>query len=164
MEYRFLESPLGQILLAGEGETLFRLHFQDGAKPLEVPDSWVQRPEGFGEAVRQLTAYFHGRLFEFDLDLRPDGTEFQRAVLAELRKIPYGETAAYGDIARRLGRPGASRAVGAANGRNPLPVVIPCHRVVGADGRLTGYGGGLWIKEWLLNLEKGRENGPKAAA
>lgn len=158
MEYRFLESPLGQILLAGEGETLFRLHFQDGAKPMKVPASWEYRPESFREAVRQLTAYFHGRLFEFDLDLRPDGTEFQRAVLAELEKIPYGETAAYGDIARRLGRPGASRAVGAANGRNPLPIVIPCHRVVGADGRLTGYGGGLWIKERLLALEQDRRD------
>lgn len=158
MEYRFLESPLGQILLAGEGETLFRLHFQDGAKPMKVPASWEYRPESFREAVRQLTAYFQGRLFEFDLDLRPDGTEFQRAVLAELEKIPYGETAAYGDIARRMGRPGASRAVGAANGRNPLPIVIPCHRVVGADGRLTGYGGGLWIKERLLALEQDRRD------
>ena len=156
MEYRFLGSPVGQILLAGEGETLFLVHFQEGAKMLEIPESWTRAPESFGEAARQLTAYFAGRLFSFDLDLRPDGTAFQRAVLAELEKIPYGETATYGEIARRMGRPNANRAVGAANGRNPLPIVIPCHRVVGADGRLTGYGGGLWIKEWLLNHENGR--------
>jgi methylated-DNA-[protein]-cysteine S-methyltransferase len=156
MEYRFLDSPVGRILLAGEGETLFRVHFQQGEKPMDVPAEWRHAPDGFGEAVRQLNAYFAGRLFSFDLDLRPDGTEFQRAVLAELEKIPYGETATYGDVARRLGRPGASRAVGAANGRNPLPIVIPCHRVVGADGRLTGYGGGLWIKERLLALEQDR--------
>ncbi len=154
MEYRFLGSPVGQILLAGERETLFRVHFQEGAKMLEIPESWTRAPESFGEAARQLTAYFAGRLFSFDLDLEPDGTEFQRSVLAELEKIPYGETTTYGEIARRLGRPGAGRAVGAANGRNPLPIVIPCHRVVGADGRLTGYGSGLWIKERLLGLEQ----------
>lgn len=154
IKFRFLDGPLGRILLAGEGETLLRVHFQEGVKPLEIPGAWVHLPESFGEAARQLTAYFAGRLFSFDLNLRPEGTEFQRAVLAELEKIPYGETTTYGEIARRLGRPGASRAVGAANGRNPLPIVIPCHRVVGADGRLTGYGGGLWIKERLLALEQ----------
>jgi methylated-DNA-[protein]-cysteine S-methyltransferase len=154
MEYRFLESPLGRILLAGKGATLFRVHFQEGAGPFEIPKAWAPSPECLAEAARQLSAYFAGRLFSFDLDLAPDGTEFQRAVLAELEKIPYGETTTYGEIARRLGRPGAGRAVGAANGRNPLPIVIPCHRVVGADGRLTGYGGGLWIKKWLLALEQ----------
>ncbi|MFP4031819.1 MAG: methylated-DNA--[protein]-cysteine S-methyltransferase [Desulfococcaceae bacterium] len=147
--------PPGRILPPGRGDTLFRVNFQEGAGPLEIPEAWNHSPECFAEAVRQLSAYFAGRLFSFDLDVAPDGTEFQRAVSAELEKIPYGETATYGETARRLGRPGAGRAVGAANGRNPLPIVIPRHRVVGANGRLTGCGGGLWIKEWLLNMEIG---------
>lgn len=155
MIYRYLESPLGRLLLAGRGDALCRIDFQSGERPMPVPSQWRAEPAAFPEAVRQLGAYFAGRLFSFDLDIRPDGTAFQRAVLAELAKIPYGETATYGEMAQRLGRPGASRAVGAANGRNPLPIVIPCHRVVGADGRLTGYGGGIWIKKWLLELEAG---------
>lgn len=154
MIYRYLDSPVGRLLLAGEGETLHRIHFQDGARPMEIPGEWTRDPEAFAEAARQLSAYFAGRLFAFDLAMRPDGTEFQRAVLEEIGKVPYGDTTSYGEIARRIGRPGASRAVGAANGRNPLPIVIPCHRVVGAGGRLTGYGGGLSIKEWLLDLER----------
>jgi methylated-DNA-[protein]-cysteine S-methyltransferase len=100
-----------------------------------------------------LTAYFDGKLREFDLSLKPDGTEFQLDVLAQLQKIPYGTTASYGDIAKRIGRPKAVRAVGAANGRNPLPIIIPCHRVIGSGGALTGFGGGLPTKEALLRLE-----------
>ena len=157
MIHRYLESPVGRLLLAGDGQTLRRINLQDGARPVEVDPEWTLEPEAFAEAARQLTAYFAGRLFAFDLDLRPGGTEFQLAVLEELRGIPYGETTTYGEIARRIGRPGASRAVGAANGRNPLPIVIPCHRVIGAGGRLTGYGGGLSVKRWLLELERGRD-------
>jgi methylated-DNA-[protein]-cysteine S-methyltransferase len=106
------------------------------------------------EPVRQLRAYFAGELKDFDLPLAPKGTEFQQNVWAELCKIPYGETISYGELARRIGNPNASRAVGLANGSNPIPVVIPCHRVIGANGKLTGYGGGLPIKERLLALEK----------
>ncbi|MBK9168153.1 MAG: methylated-DNA--[protein]-cysteine S-methyltransferase [Bryobacterales bacterium] len=105
------------------------------------------------EALRQLHAYFAGELHEFDLPLAPEGTPFQRRVWEALRAIPYGETRSYGDIAKAIGAPKASRAVGAANGRNPIPVVVPCHRVIGADGSLTGFGGGLAIKRTLLDLE-----------
>jgi methylated-DNA-[protein]-cysteine S-methyltransferase len=107
----------------------------------------------FREVVRQLKAYFDGQLKAFDLPLAPQGTEFQRQVWRALQTIPYGRTKSYGEIARRLGRPEASRAVGAANGQNPIPVIIPCHRVIGADGSLTGFGGGLPIKRKLLALE-----------
>ena len=111
------------------------------------------RPRQRSEARKQLNDYFDGSRKEFDLPLKPTGTEFQRAVLDELQKIPYGTTASYGDIAKRIGRPKAVRAVGAANGRNPLPIIIPCHRVVGSTGDLTGFGGGLPTKEALLRLE-----------
>jgi methylated-DNA-[protein]-cysteine S-methyltransferase len=107
------------------------------------------------EAARQLRAYFAGRLREFDLPLDPEGTEFQKLVWRQVRSIPYGETRSYGEIAVAVGSPRASRAVGAANGANPLPIVVPCHRVIGASGRLVGYGGGLDLKRRLLGLERG---------
>jgi len=116
------------------------------------PD-WVHSEQPFEEVKRQLAAYFDGSLQEFDLPLKPTGTEFQLAVLDELRRIPYGETRSYGEVARRIGRPKAVRAVGAANGRNPIPIVIPCHRVIGRNGALTGFGGGLDTKKALLRLE-----------
>jgi methylated-DNA-[protein]-cysteine S-methyltransferase len=106
------------------------------------------------EAVRQLSEYFAGERKEFDFPLAPEGTEFQRAVWKRLQEIPYGQTISYGELARRVGNPKASRAVGAANGKNPIPIVIPCHRVIGADGKLTGFGGGLPIKEALLAIER----------
>jgi len=105
------------------------------------------------EAVAQVEAYFDGSLKEFELPLRSEGSPFQRAVWRELEGIPYGTVTSYGEIARRVGKPTASRAVGAANGRNPIAIIVPCHRVIGADGSLTGYGGGMWRKEWLLNHE-----------
>ena len=105
------------------------------------------------EAVAQVEAYFDGSLKEFELPLRSEGSPFQRAVWRELEGIPYGTVTSYGEIARRIGKPTASRAVGAANGRNPIAIIVPCHRVIGADGSLTGYGGGMWRKEWLLNHE-----------
>jgi methylated-DNA-[protein]-cysteine S-methyltransferase len=105
------------------------------------------------ETVAQIEAYFDGSLKEFELPLRSQGTPFQQAVWRELEGIPYGTVTSYGEIARRVGKPTASRAVGAANGRNPIAIVVPCHRVIGADGSLTGYGGGMWRKEWLLNHE-----------
>jgi methylated-DNA-[protein]-cysteine S-methyltransferase len=110
--------------------------------------------ERLGEAVRQLRAYFAGELQAFDLPLAPQGTPFQLAVWKHLCEIPYGETISYGELARRIGNPNASRAVGLANGSNPIPIVIPCHRVIGSNGKLTGYGGGLPIKEKLLGLER----------
>ncbi|WP_046500328.1 methylated-DNA--[protein]-cysteine S-methyltransferase [Streptomyces odonnellii] len=120
-------------------------------------------PRPFAEAVRQLTAYFDGELTEFDLPLRLDGTPFQRGVWDQLRKIPYGETRSYGDLAEFLGRPGASRAVGLANGKNPIGIVVPCHRVIGSTGSLTGYGGGLDRKQRLLAFE-GAATGVPATA
>lgn len=113
-------------------------------------------PAAFGEVVRQLEAYFAGRLTVFDLPLHQVGTEFQRRVWAELVRIPYGQTISYGELARRLGQPGAARAVGLANGRNPIGIIVPCHRVIGATGALTGYGGGTERKRQLLELEQHR--------
>jgi methylated-DNA-[protein]-cysteine S-methyltransferase len=119
----------------------------------EPEPDWIYSDKPFATAMGQLTEYFDGQRRHFDLPLRPDGTEFQLRVLDELQRIPYGETASYADIAERIGNPKAVRAVGAANGRNPIPIVIPCHRVIGSDGGLTGFGGGLATKETLLRLE-----------
>jgi methylated-DNA-[protein]-cysteine S-methyltransferase len=152
--YRNTASPIGTLLLAGKTSGLqWILLSRDGVSPAPPP-GWVYSERLFGEAVIQLESYFEGRLQTFDLQLSPAGTPFQQSVWTELRSIPYGATASYGEIARRIGRPRAARAVGAANGRNPLPIVIPCHRVIGADGTLTGYGGGLSAKEYLLALER----------
>lgn len=115
---------------------------------------WTEDPAIFTEVKEQLQAYFDQRLTRFDLPLAPAGTDFQLRVWEALMTIPYGDTSSYGEIAGRMGRPGASRAVGAANGQNPLPIVIPCHRVIGRDGTLTGFGGGLEVKRRLLALEK----------
>ncbi len=120
---------------------------------LEPESDWIFSEKPFAAAQEQLTGYFAGERKAFDLPLRPNGTEFQLQVLDELQKIPYGTTASYGDIANRIGRPKAVRAVGAANGRNPLPIIIPCHRVIGASGELTGFGGGIPTKKALLKLE-----------
>jgi len=146
---------VGRLLLAGDEKGLRRISFQDGLHPVELAESWQRTEEPFREAIAQLDAYFAGRLHRFDLALAPEGTPFQREVWSALTTIPYGETVSYGELARHLGRPVASRAVGAANGRNPIPIIIPCHRVVGADGSLTGFGGGLAIKRRLLELEIG---------
>jgi methylated-DNA-[protein]-cysteine S-methyltransferase len=122
--------------------------------PSRNGSEWKESRTPFQEAIRQLKAYFTGRLHVFDLPLKLEGTPFQLKVWKALQRIPYGETLSYGELARRIGRPGAHRAVGAANGRNPLSIVIPCHRVIGASGKLTGYGGGLEAKERLLALER----------
>jgi methylated-DNA-[protein]-cysteine S-methyltransferase len=148
-----ISTPVGRLLLVGDEQGLRRISFQDGFHPIEVAEGWQRTEEPFREALSQLEAYFAGRLQRFDLALAPEGTPFQRQVWTALRTIPYGETVSYGELARHVGRPTASRAVGAANGRNPIPIVIPCHRVVGADGSLTGFGGGLAIKRRLLELE-----------
>jgi methylated-DNA-[protein]-cysteine S-methyltransferase len=161
MSYTYMESPVGQLLLAGRQSGLTWIGFIQG-QDIAPRDGWRAAKAPFREAIRQLTAYFEGRLRAFDLPLAPEGTPFQLAVWNALREIPYGQTVSYAEMARRMGRPRAVRAVGAANGRNPLPIVIPCHRLIGSDGRLTGYGGGLHVKEALLALERRGKTSPRA--
>lgn len=155
MNYCELSTPVGRLLLAGDEEGLRRISFQKGFHSVEPAAEWRRSEEPFREARAQLEAYFAGELHRFELALAPEGTPFQLQVWSALRTIPYGETVSYGELARRLGRSKASRAVGAANGRNPIPIVIPCHRVIGSNGSLTGFGGGLAIKRRLLKLEAG---------
>ncbi len=153
MYYCYLETPIGDLLLAGDEEALCLVGFPEGSMRREPQDDWIYSEKPFTDARAQLTAYFEGGRKSFDLNLRPGGTEFQLQVLDELQKIPYGTTVSYGDIAERIGRPRAVRAVGAANGRNPIPIIIPCHRVIGSGGDMTGFGGGIPTKEALLRLE-----------
>jgi methylated-DNA-[protein]-cysteine S-methyltransferase len=153
--YSIYSSPVGDLLLTSDGEALTGLHLprHDGS-PAPLPDPEGRRDDtAFRSARDQLRAYFAGELHTFDLRLSMAGTTFQRLAWDELLRIPYGATISYAEQARRIGRAGASRAVGAANGRNPIAIVVPCHRVIGANGSLTGYGGGLGLKEWLLQLE-----------
>jgi len=153
MYYCYLATPIGDLLLAGDEDALSLVGFPEGSMRREPEADWIYKEQPFDEARRQLTEYFAGTRKDFDLPLRLSGTEFQLLVLEELRRIPYGETTSYGDIAQRIGNPKAVRAVGAANGRNPLPIIVPCHRVIGSSGDLTGFGGGLDTKEALLRLE-----------
>ena len=153
MYYCYLQTPIGDLLLGGDEDGLELVSFPEGARRREPDPTWIFNEKPFAEARRQLAGYFAGERTEFDLPLKPTGTAFQLRVLEELRKIPYGTTCSYSDIAERIGRPKAVRAVGAANGRNPIPIIIPCHRVIGAGGGLTGFGGGLAAKEALLKLE-----------
>ncbi len=149
-----LDGPIGPITVAGDGEVITNVRMVDQSHPPADQSEWRFEPEAFPEALGQLEAYFGGRLTRFELPLRLEGTEFQRRVWDALLQIPYGETASYGEIAGRVGAPGAARAVGLANGRNPVSIVVPCHRVIGSDGSLTGYGGGLQRKLALLQLER----------
>lgn len=151
--YCYHETPIGQLLLAGDGERLSLLGFPGGKMQRRHQEDWVCDTEPFKEAVTQLNAYFAGELHEFDLPLAPFGTEFQQRVWDALTQIPFGVTWSYGELARHIGKPKASRAVGAANGLNPIPIIIPCHRVIGSNGKLTGFGGGIETKEFLLQLE-----------
>jgi methylated-DNA-[protein]-cysteine S-methyltransferase len=153
MYYCYLETPIGELLLAGEQDGLAMIGFPKGTMRRDPEPQWIYNEKPLAEARRQLSEYFAGKRREFDLPLRLSGSEFQISVLEALRQIPYGETVSYGEIARRIGRPKAVRAVGAANGRNPIPIVVPCHRVIGSTGDLTGFGGGLDTKEALLRLE-----------
>lgn len=150
-----VESPIGELLLIGDGTALRCLWMQDGERPSEPPAGAVRDDDAFAAVREQLAEYFAGERTTFDVELVMEGTEFQRRVWAALREIPYGETRSYGELADRLGVPGAARAVGLANGRNPISVIVPCHRVIGADGSLTGFGGGLGRKRILLELEAG---------
>jgi methylated-DNA-[protein]-cysteine S-methyltransferase len=153
LQYTYIDSPVGQLLLAGEGETLHHLGFPTGKMALTHAPNWSFHRLAFKQARQQIGAYFAGELKQFDLTLAPHGTVFQMQVLAALQQIPFGQTCSYQDIAQAIERPKAMRAVGAANGRNPIPIIIPCHRVVGADGSLTGFGGGMDTKAFLLRLE-----------
>jgi methylated-DNA-[protein]-cysteine S-methyltransferase len=152
MLYRYMDTPLGQLLIAGDTTGLHLVGFPNGESATPAAD-WVHDEDICSEAVTQLTQYFAGQRQSFSLTLCPTGTEFQLAVLQALQQIPFGATCSYTDIAQAIGRPKAVRAVGAANGRNPLPIIIPCHRVIGSNGSLTGFGGGLPAKQWLLAHE-----------
>ena len=149
-----IESPVGPLLLAADETGLRNIDFVNGRRTARPDPTWHEDPTPLQEPARQLGAYFAGELEAFDLPLSPSGTTFQLAVWGKLCEIPYGETISYGELARRLENPNASRAVGLANGSNPIPIIIPCHRVIGSNGKLTGYGGGLPIKEKLLALER----------
>jgi methylated-DNA-[protein]-cysteine S-methyltransferase len=153
VRYRTVDSPVGLLTLAGRDGRLMHLRMADQTyEPSR--DGWVSDPTAFPDAVDQLDAYFAGDLTTFDLDLDLVGTVFQRRVWEALTTIPYGETRSYGEIARQIDAPGAFRAVGLANGHNPIGIIVPCHRVIGANGSLTGYGGGIERKRMLLGMEK----------
>jgi methylated-DNA-[protein]-cysteine S-methyltransferase len=152
--YTQIESPLGPLLLAADDAGLRQILFVNGRHPAKPQSSWKEDRAPLSSAIGQLNGYFAGELESFDLQLAPEGTPFQLAVWHRLCDIPYGETISYGQLANQIGNPKASRAVGLANGSNPIPIVIPCHRVIGSNGKLTGYGGGLPIKEKLLALER----------
>jgi len=154
MKFSYVSSPVGQILIAGDQEGLKHVIFPTGKNAIKAPSNWVRDDDFLKDVSDQLTAYFAGERTSFDLKLAPTGTSFQRSVLEALLDIPYGQTRSYAEIAQAVGRPKAYRAVGSANGRNPLSIVIPCHRVIGASGALTGFGGGLETKKVLLDLEK----------
>ena len=164
LAYHDFDTPIGTLRVVGDGDGIARLDLPNAAAGPPDPEWRTARrtlPGPLREAKRQLREYFEGERRDFDLPLAPAGTAFQLRVWDTLRRIPYGETVSYGEIARRIGRPTASRAVGAANGRNPLAIVVPCHRVIGADGTLVGYGGGLPVKETLLAHEQGVAGGAR---
>ena len=150
-----IDSPIGELLLVGDERVLRGLYMQGGPRPKRIAPDWRAAVEPFAAAAAQLGEYFAGERVDFDLPLELAGPELERAVWDALTEIPYGETASYGQIARRIGHPDGARAVGSANARNPISVIVPCHRVIGADGRLTGYGGGLERKQFLLEHETG---------
>jgi methylated-DNA-[protein]-cysteine S-methyltransferase len=154
--FTYFDSPIGRLLLTSDGSALTGLYMEPSRKAQSTL-GWAEDPgiAPLPEAVRQLTEYFAGHRREFDLPLRLQGTAFQQRVWCELTAIPYGTTWSYGELAKRINKPSASRAVGLANGRNPISILVPCHRVIGSDGSLTGYGGGLERKRWLLAHEGG---------
>ncbi len=151
--YTYTKSPHGEILLARNELGLTRINFQRGPAPHTQDPSWHRDDDALQEAIDQLQEYFSGARQVFEIPLAPLGTDFQQSVWEALQRIPFGATTTYADIAQQIGQPAAIRAVGAANGSNPLPIVVPCHRVIGSDGQLTGYAGGLPIKRALLRHE-----------
>jgi O-6-methylguanine DNA methyltransferase len=153
--YRYLESPVGRLLLVAQPEALTGLFVADHDRCPQLRPEWTEDDERFVDVSRQLGEYFAGARTTFDVALHFAGTSFQVAVWSALRDIPYGDTMGYAELARRVGKPTAARAVGAANGRNPISIIVPCHRVIGADGSMTGYGWGTERKAWLLDHERG---------
>ncbi|MDW3098096.1 MAG: methylated-DNA--[protein]-cysteine S-methyltransferase [Alphaproteobacteria bacterium] len=160
LRYTYIPSPIGDLLVAGDADSLHLISFPTGSKTIRHAEHWQQDDGGFRKVAKQLDAYFAGDLTEFDLPLTLDGTDFQNQIWRNLATIPYGQTASYGEMAKKAGRPKASRAVGAANGANPLPIVLPCHRVIGSTGALTGFGGGMEAKKFLLKLEGALPDSP----
>ena len=154
--YGYLESPVGQLLLVADADHLRGISFPNGSRKQEPQVGWRRDDAWFPATTAQLRSYFAGELKEFDLPLLFDGTPFQNTVWQALCDIPYGETMSYGALAEKLGNAKASRAIGAANGANPLPIVAPCHRVIGADRSLTGFGGGVDVKHFLLSHENAK--------
>jgi methylated-DNA-[protein]-cysteine S-methyltransferase len=154
--YTSIDSPIGELLLLGDGEALHGLYMQNGRKPARIDPRWKRATAPFAGVRAQLREYFAGERIAFDVPLKMHGSDFELKVWRALVEIPYGATASYGEIATRVDQPSAARAVGLANGRNPIAVIVPCHRVIGADGSLTGYGGGLERKQLLLELEHGQ--------
>ena len=152
--YSYYASPVGDLLLASDGSALTLVSFPEGKAARQPEADWMRRNGWFDQVKHQLAAYFVGELTDFDLSLAPSGTDFQRRVWKALQAIPYGETRSYRDIAIQIGQPEAVRAVGSANGQNPLPLIVPCHRVIGADGSLTGFSGGVANKKYLLHHEQ----------
>jgi methylated-DNA-[protein]-cysteine S-methyltransferase len=164
--YCHVDSPIGSLLLTSDGESLTGLYMGAPSKSPELGSDWLEKPNGapLAKAARQLEEYFAGKRKEFDLPLKMEGTEFQKRVWRQLTRIPFGETWSYGQLAKTLDNPNGSRAVGLANGRNPIAVIVPCHRVIGADGSMTGFGGGIPRKQWLLAHEGLPGNGSLALA
>jgi methylated-DNA-[protein]-cysteine S-methyltransferase len=151
--YCYKNSPIGTLLLTGTDEALKEIHFPNELESFVAKKGAVESEAPFREVIEQLQEYFDGKRRTFSISLAPSGTDFQQRVWRELQKIEYGATSSYGEVAQRIGNANASRAVGMANGKNPIPIIIPCHRVIGKDGSLTGFGGGLEIKRHLLDLE-----------
>jgi methylated-DNA-[protein]-cysteine S-methyltransferase len=159
LDLHTFDSPIGPLVLGARGRQLVALHLPKSADP--PPTGTARRTPILERTAQQLAEYFAGTRTEFELDLAPDGTPFQRSVWSALLTIPFGITSTYGEIARSIDRPAASRAVGAANGRNPIAVIIPCHRVIGSTGALTGFGGGLPAKQFLLGHERAHRATPQ---
>ncbi len=148
-------SPIGPLTLAADAQGLRHVMFPQGSRCFEAPEHWQSNAQHFTAVMAQLDEYFAGTRTSFNVKLSPQGTDFQRSVWLALLQVEYAKTTSYGDVARIIGKPKASRAVGAANGANPIPIIIPCHRIIGASGKLTGFGGGLPTKQWLLAHERG---------
>ena len=146
----YYKSPLGPVEIVGSQDSILSLDFVEDMQPENGELTFCVK-----ECLKQLDEYFKGERREFFLNLQPAGTEFQKSVWRQLEEIPYGKTTSYGKIADVIGKPNASRAVGSANGKNPIAIIVPCHRVIGSDGSLTGYGGGVWRKRWLIGFERG---------
>jgi len=153
MKYDMQDSDIGPILAGADDEGLRYVSFQQGKHPMVIPGTWTRNKKFLKSVFHQIHAYLNGELTCFELPLAPVGTPFQKSVWMALLGVPYGKIASYGDIAKAIGNPKACRAVGGANGKNPIPLIIPCHRIIGANGKLVGYGSGLPIKKKLLALE-----------